>query len=330
MQISHPGRQCARISNNRPVAPSAVQLRILANFARPRALDGDEVTALVAAYARVAGTARDAGFTGVQIHGAHGYLISQFLSPHTNQRTDAWGGSLANRARFLLEIVRATRARVGPAFPVGVKLNSADFQQGGFTLEESCQVAAWLAEEGVDLLEISGGTYEQPRLLGLKGDPHAAAEPKRESTRRREAYFLEYAQAIRAAAKLPLVVTGGMRDPDFMQEALAQGQLDVVGLARPLCVNPDFAAQLVAGEASPAPRYEDELRLGNGWLRPSSPIGAIRILNTQGGAAWYYRQILRLADGLAPDPGLPFGKALRDHFVDEYRIGLQRRRQVAL
>ena len=330
MQINHPGRQCARISNNHPVAPSAVQLRLLGSFARPRALETDEIPDIVASYARVAATAQETGFTGVQIHAAHGYLISQFLSPHTNRRTDRWGGSLEHRARFLLHIVRATRERVGPAFPVAVKLNSADFQQGGFTLEESCQVAAWLAEEGVDLLEISGGTYERPRLLGLDGTPAPSSEPVRESTRQREAYFLEYAKAIRAAAALPLAVTGGLRDPDVMERALQQDQLDVIGLGRPLCVDPDFPAQLLSGDAAPAPRYEDRLRLGAGLLRPSSPIGAVRALNSQGAVAWYYRQIIRLADGRDADPTLPFGRALRQHLIDEYRIGLQRRRQVKL
>jgi 2,4-dienoyl-CoA reductase-like NADH-dependent reductase (Old Yellow Enzyme family) len=330
MQINHPGRQCARISNNHPVAPSAVQLRLLASFAKPRALGADEIAPLVSAYARVAATARDTGFSGVQIHGAHGYLISQFLSPLTNRRTDRWGGSLENRARFLLDIVRATRERVGAHFPVAVKLNSADFQQGGFTLEESCRVAAWLAQAGVDLLEISGGTYEQPRLLGLEGRPATANEPKRASTRRREAYFLEYAQAIRAAAKLPLAVTGGLRDPACMIDALQGDQLDVVGLARPLCLNPDFPAELVAGNAAPAPRYEEALRLGGGLLRPTSPIAGVRALNSQGSVAWYYRQIIRLADGLAPDPKLPFGRALRQHLFDEYRIGLARRRRLSL
>lgn len=330
MQISHPGRQCSRIVNGKPVAPSAVQLRILGNFARPRALQAGEIPPLIEAYARVAATARATGFTGVQIHGAHGYLISQFLSPVTNRRSDRWGGPLANRARFLLEVVRATRGRVGPAFPVGVKLNSSDFQQGGFTLEESCQVAAWLADEGIDLLEISGGTYEQPRLLGLNGDPGTRAEPKRASTRRREAYFLEYAQAIRRAAAVPLAVTGGIRDHDFMTQSLARGELDVIGLARPLCVEPALPARLIAGQAASARRDETRLRLGKGLLRPASPIAAVRALNSQGAAAWYYRQIIRLSEGREPDPKLSFGRALRQHFVDEYRLGLARRRQIRL
>ncbi len=326
MQISHPGRQCSRIVNNHPVAPSAVQLRILGNFARPRALEAAEIDAIIAGYARVACTARETGFTGVQVHGAHGYLISQFLSPVTNRRTDEWGGDLAGRARFLLQVVRAVRSAVGNDYPVCVKLNSADFQKGGFDLDESRQVAAWLEKEQIDLLEISGGTYEQPRLLGCTGDPGKIAEPVRDSTRRREAYFLDYAQAIRTATGTPLAVTGGMRDRQLMNDALAAGELDVIGLARPLCVDPDLPSKLLQGQVDSAPRDEQRLRLGRGVLGPASGMSLFRTLNSQGAAAWYYRQIIRLARGKQPDPSLDFRRALVRHFRDEYRLGFARRK----
>jgi 2,4-dienoyl-CoA reductase-like NADH-dependent reductase (Old Yellow Enzyme family) len=166
MQISHAGRQSPRYVTTQPVGPSAVQLELLGNYAPPRALREDEILDLIQRFARVARIAKDAGFTGVQVHGAHGYLLSSFLSPVTNQRSDQWGGSLENRARFLLEAVRAVRKSVGPNFPVAVKLNSDDFRKGGFSNEECLQVVKWLNEEKIDLLEISGGTYEQPRLLG--------------------------------------------------------------------------------------------------------------------------------------------------------------------
>ncbi|NND59621.1 MAG: NADH:flavin oxidoreductase/NADH oxidase family protein [Gammaproteobacteria bacterium] len=323
MQISHPGRQCSRIVNNHPVAPSAVQLRILGNFARPRALQAAEIPPIVESYAQVAEQARLAGFTGVQIHGAHGYLASQFLSPLTNQRTDDWGGSLQNRARFLLDIVAATRQRVGDDFPVAVKLNSADFQKGGFDLDDSATVAGWLEQAGIDLLEISGGTYERPRLLGLGADEQPE---QRSSTRAREAYFLDYAQTIRKATSLPLAVTGGIRDYEFMREAIGDKLTDVIGLARPLCVEPDLPLAFFSGDRTEARRDEQHLRLGRGILRPTSPVGAVRALNAQGAAAWYYRQIIRLADGLDADPELGFARALRQHFFDEYRLGLRRRR----
>ena len=163
MQISHAGRQSPRYVTNRPLAPSAVQLDLLGNYARPRAITEAEILDFIGRFARVAQIARECGFTGVQIHSAHGYLLSSFLSPVTNQRDDAWGGSLANRARMLLETVRAVRKAVGSDFPVSVKLNSDDFRKGGFTHAECLQVVEMLNGEGLDLLEISGGTYEQPR-----------------------------------------------------------------------------------------------------------------------------------------------------------------------
>lgn len=328
-QISHPGRQCSRIVSGRPLAPSAVQLRILFNFARPEAMTEAQIEQAVEGYARVAATLRDTGFTGVQIHGAHGYLISQFLSPVTNRRDDRWGGSLANRARFLLRTVREVRAAVGEQFPVGVKLNSADFQKGGFTLEESREVARWLGDEGIDLLEISGGTYEQLRLLGYGGRSASADEPLRESTRRREAYFLEYARAIREATAIPLAVTGGFRSAAFMREAVADGSLDVIGLARPLVVEPDLPRRLFAAAEGEARRDEEDLRLGPGVFGPNSPLFAFKALNAQGGVAWYYRQIIRLAEGREPDVSLRMLPALAAHFRDEYRLGFARRRALA-
>ena len=169
MQISHAGRQSPRYVCREPLAPSAVPLQLMGNYATPRALRDDEIVALIGRFADAAAIARDCGFSGVQIHAAHGYLISSFLSPLTNRRTDAWGGALEHRARLLLQTVRAVRAAVGPGFPVGVKLNSDDFRQGGFSHDECLRVVEWLGDAGIDLLEISGGTYEQPRLLGAAG-----------------------------------------------------------------------------------------------------------------------------------------------------------------
>jgi 2,4-dienoyl-CoA reductase-like NADH-dependent reductase (Old Yellow Enzyme family) len=327
MQISHPGRQTSRMSSSRPVAPSAEGLKLLGLFAAPRALRGDEIEDVIRRFAITAAVARETGFTGVQVHGAHGYLLAQFLSPVTNHRQDEWGGSLENRARLLLETVRAVRAEVGPDFPVSVKLNSADFQKGGFDLPDCVRVAEWLAAEQVDLLEVSGGTYEQPKLFGYAGRSATAAEPARASTRRREAYFLEYAREIRGKIRTPMMVTGGFRSRAAMAEALAQDELDLVGLARPLCVEPDLPGRLAAGSsagAAPAP----ELRFGRRrWAGPASPVLLMKFLNVQGEMAWYYRQILRLADGLPPDPGLSISRALAAHARDEWRLSRARRRE---
>ena len=155
MQLSHAGRQSPRSATWEPVAPSSVPLQGLrAVFARPRALEDAEIVAIIGRFARAAGVAKRAGFAGVQIHAAHGYLISQFLSPLTNRRTDRWGGSLDNRMRFLLEVLRAVRGAVGETYPIAVKLNSVDFQRGGLSREESMEVAAAIDAEGIDLLEI--------------------------------------------------------------------------------------------------------------------------------------------------------------------------------
>lgn len=191
-QISHPGRQCPRLVNLHPLAPSPVQLDLVGNFGQPRAMTEEQIRDVVARFGRTAGVLKKAGFDGVQVHSAHGYLLSQFLSPRTNQRADAWGGTLENRARLLLESVRAVRAAVGPEFPVSVKLNSSDFVKGGFGPEECLQVVRWLSEAGIDLLEVSGGTYEQTEFF----KSHAEDEI-RDSTRHREAMFLKYADAIK-------------------------------------------------------------------------------------------------------------------------------------
>lgn len=326
MQISHPGRQCSRIVSGQPRAPSAVQLKLLAYFARPRALDAAEIHSTIHRYAYAAKVARETGFTGVQVHAAHGYLINQFLSPVTNQRTDEWGGCLENRARFLLETVRAVRSAVGSDYPVAVKLNSADFQKGGFSLEDSAQVATWLEAEGIDLLEISGGTYEQLKLLGYEGNPASAEQPKRTSTLKREAYFIDYAQEIRKAASLPLAVTGGFRSAEVMLDSVAAGEVDVIGLARPLCVDPEIASKLMTGSVQHAPSLENELRLGNGVFGPDSHNNTFKSLNALGIVAWFCAQMKRIALNQPTDPKLSLRKVLLTSSIEEIRLGLARRR----
>jgi 2,4-dienoyl-CoA reductase-like NADH-dependent reductase (Old Yellow Enzyme family) len=280
MQINHPGRQSPRHVSPSPVAPSAVAVKMGGAFALPRALEHHEILALIERFATTASVAQKAGFHGVQIHAAHGYLVSQFLSPLTNLRADQWGGDLANRMRFLIEIVRAVRSRVGPTFSVGVKLNSADFQRGGFDTGESIRVAQALEAEGIDMLEISGGSYEATAMWGSAS----------ESTRKREAYFLEYAEQIRQHVALPLLVTGGFRSLNGMEDALASGAVDFVGLARPLAVEPDLPARFAAGTADHA--LEIGLRTG------------IKTLDTVALSAWYGRQLNRMGHGQSPNPNL--------------------------
>ncbi|MER6972803.1 NADH:flavin oxidoreductase/NADH oxidase family protein [Nocardioides sp. NPDC000445] len=283
VQINHPGRQTPRTLTARPVAPSAVAVPGTGGlFAEPRELTAREIEDLIRRFATTAKVVTGAGFDGVQIHGAHGYLISQFLSPLSNQRTDAWGGTAEKRRRFPVEILRAIREEVGPHTPVAIKLNSADFQKGGFGEEESLEVVHALAEEGLDLLEISGGTYTSAAMLGV--DPSLKA-----STRRREAYFLSYAERVRAELPaLPLMLTGGFRTAGGMVDAVESGAVDLVGLGRPLTVQPDFPAQLLAGRADES--VVNPRRSG------------IRMLDSLTELTYYSVQMWRMAKGKEPAP----------------------------
>lgn len=300
MQLSHAGRQTPKIVAREPVAPSAVELGLPGGqFGRPRALVSDEVEEVIARFVHAASVAKQTGFTGVQIHAAHGYLISEFLSPRVNQREDMWGGSLENRARLLLQVVREARARVGSGFPLSVKLNSSDFQKGGFAPEESVQVAKWLNDAGVDLLEISGGSYEQPAMMDIEGMEQRYEETKRKSTSAREAYFLTYAEEIRKAASMPLMVTGGFRSRAGMEDAIASGACDLCGLARPLVIDPDLPNRFMRGEVDSVPSTEKRLRIGPGVFGPHSKIDLMKALNGFGVMAVFYENIYRLADGRA-------------------------------
>lgn len=303
-QISHAGRQTTRLVNPAPRAPSAVKLGLPGGqFGEPVAMSDAEVEAVLDAFAATAARAKALGFTGVQVHGAHGYLLSSFLNPLANQRTDRWGGPLENRARALLEAVRRTRAAVGPDFPVSVKLNSSDFQKGGLSVEDSRQVALWLEAEGVDLLEISGGNYEAPEMMGMKGLEEGAAAPaasavKAASALAREAYFLEFARDLRRQVKMPVMLTGGLRTRAGMEAALAEG-VDVIGLARPLVSAPSCVHDLLAGRIEALPSPEVFLQQRPGLLGPQSPFPFVRMLQGFAGTYWYYAQFYRLARGQA-------------------------------
>tara|TARA_Y100000994_G_scaffold248176_1_gene255302 strand:- start:1312 stop:2640 length:1329 start_codon:yes stop_codon:yes gene_type:complete len=307
MQISHAGRQTPASVAETPVAPSEVQLQMPgAQFGKPRSLSDEEILDIIQKFAHTASVARETGFTGVQIHGAHGYLISEFLSPDINKRDDNWGGSLAKRSKFLLEIVRSVRKSVGDDFPVSLKLNSADFQKGGFTHEDAIQVASWLNEEGLDLLEISGGTYEQPHLVGIDmGLNPERAEVRRESTIAREAYFLDYANDIRNVFKGPLMVTGGFRSVQGMNDALNQNACDVIGIARPFCIDPQIANKLLSKDISETPTLEKTMQVGPGLLGLNSPFSVIKGINGWGQQAFWCLNLIRMGEDL--DPSLDLG-----------------------
>ena len=233
LQINHPGRQMQSNMGQDTWAPSAVALdlgKMSDKFATPIEMTQAMIDEVIQRFANTAILAEQAGFTGVEIHAAHGYLLSQFLSPLSNQRTDQWGGSLENRARILIEIVKAVRAVVSKKFAVAVKLNSADFQRGGFSADDAKQVVEMLNDLAVDLVELSGGSYEAPAMQGQARDGRTLA---------REAYFLEFATEIRKIAKMPIMVTGGIRR-QHVAEQVVQSGVEMVGIATALAIEPNL------------------------------------------------------------------------------------------
>ncbi|MBB3048205.1 2,4-dienoyl-CoA reductase-like NADH-dependent reductase (Old Yellow Enzyme family) [Litorivivens lipolytica] len=248
MQINHPGRQMQNNLGQETWAPSAVPIdlgNLSKRFDAPKAMSEEKIQDVIQRFIRTAQLAEKSGFTGVQIHAAHGYLLSQFLSPLTNRREDQWGGSLENRARLLLEVVKGVRAVVSAEFSVSVKINSADFQRGGFSPDEARQVVQLLNALSVDMVEISGGSYEAPAMHGRTRD---------DSTIAREAYFLEFAKEIQATANMPIMVTGGIRRAPIAEQAIESG-IDMVGIATALAINPRLPNDWRKGEDS-APMIE--------------------------------------------------------------------------
>jgi 2,4-dienoyl-CoA reductase-like NADH-dependent reductase (Old Yellow Enzyme family) len=282
MQINHPGKQSPQGLNRETVSPSAVPFGgpSAAFFATPRALRDEEIEDIIARFARAAAIAKKAGFGGVQIHGAHGYLVSQFLSPHHNVREDRWGGPIENRRRFVLAVLAAIRAEVGSAFPIGIKLNSADFQRGGITEDEALGTIEALVASGIDHVEISGGTYEAPVMTGVV----------KTSTQEREAYFLAFAKRARTVTRIPLAVTGGFRTHAAMADAIASDAVDFVGLARLLAIEPGVATRLVAG-LDPLQRVKP----AKTGIAAIDKMGLMEI-------NWYTHQLKHLARGRDPRP----------------------------
>ena len=263
----------------------------------------EDILDVIEKFVFTAKIARETGFTGVQFHSAHGYLLSEFLSPDINNRNDAWGGDIENRARIHLEIIKRCREEVGEDFPISVKMNSADFQIGGFAADDSIIVAKMLESAGVDIIEISGGTYEQPKLIGVDDltiNPERS-EQRKESTIAREAYFLEYAKDIRKAVSLPLMVTGGFRTKEGIEDALKSNICQIIGIGRPLCADPYCVKKMIAGELEILPSFEKTLSLGPSILSPSSPFTIIKAINAFGAMAWFYQQIKNMAKGLMPN-----------------------------
>ncbi|KAH7127817.1 NADH:flavin oxidoreductase/NADH oxidase [Dactylonectria estremocensis] len=261
LQINHPGRQSARAAGTRgpfapAVAPSAIPLdfgsgilqrllRALA-FGSPRELTTEEVEEIIEKFVQAAKFAYESGFSGVEVHAAHGYLLAQFMSSRTNTRTDGYGGSPSKRAEAAVQILRRVRAATSPTFCVGLKLNSADMDQSGDTSEDFLEQLQLLVECGIDFLEISGGSYENPTMSNGAND---TTTNRSASTVRREAFFLSFASIIREKyPSLPLIVTGGFRTLGGMEDAVKTGQCDFVGLGRPAVMTPHAPTELLNSE----------------------------------------------------------------------------------
>ena len=302
MQINHAGKQSPKVINPTPVAPSAVALQVMDGFINPpRALADNEIETIIQEFIQTAKIAEQAGFSGVQIHGAHGYLVSQFLSPHHNQRTDKWGGSLENRMRFLVEIYQGIRAVVSPSFLVGLKLNSADFQKGGFDENDSIQVVQKMSELGIDFIEISGGNYESPEMLTAKA-----------STKQREAFFIDYAEKARKVSQVPLIITGGFRSEQAMNDALNSGHLDFIGIARPLALMPDLPNKIKNGTYQTITTE----RIKTGFAPVDKKLGAVLEMD------WYMYQMALIGQGKQPNPKLSPWKVLLKTLWENGKAGL--------
>lgn len=279
MQINHPGRQVYKRMGGKVISSSDVALNLgkhSALFAPPKAMNEQEIQDVIKRFVTTAQKAQEAGFDGVEVHAAHGYLLAQFLSPLTNRRQDSWGGSLENRARLLLNIVEQVRVACGIKFDLAVKLNSADFQRGGFDVKDAQQVVYWLTEYGVDMVELSGGSYEAPAMQGRSAD---------ERTLAREAYFLEFASKIALESQIPIMTTGGIRRLEIAEQVIESG-VALVGMASALAYTPDLPKQ---------------------WLDHPERVGFIPSVNWQDKTlsalavmALIKKQLRRMSKGQAP------------------------------
>ncbi|KAI0400575.1 NADH oxidase [Xylaria palmicola] len=257
-QVSHPGRQVPADLQPHPISASAVPMLVqgMGTFATPRAATRQDLDGVVNAFAHAAEYLERAGFDGIELHGAHGYLLAQFLSPSTNRRTDEYGGSLENRMRLVLEVAAAVRRRVSERFVLGIKINSVEFQDDGFASEEAVVLCQALERAGFDYVETSGGTYEN---MGFK---HA-----KESTVKRENYFVEFAERIsKAVDKIKVYTTGGLKTVGGMISTLES--VDGLGFGRAAVSEPSLAGDILSGKitgvkkpAVPDARLADQLKL---------------------------------------------------------------------
>jgi 2,4-dienoyl-CoA reductase-like NADH-dependent reductase (Old Yellow Enzyme family) len=322
VQLCHPGRQSPPGAGKRSfltknLAPSPVALNLgsgsiariatCAMFGTPREMTRAEIDEAIQQFIEGAKQAHLAGFKGIELHGAHGYLIAQFLSPKTNLRTDEFGGSPAKRAEMVLRIIKGIRAATSSQFCVGIKMNSVDVsEQGAGGLEAGLEQMGLIINAGVDFIEISGGSYENPSMFqadrtapAIDNTTAAPARTPKASTLTREAFFLDFAKTVRERhPKIPLMVTGGFRSRAGMEAALASGACDIIGIGRPAAVVPKLPKLVLLNkEVSDADAKLQLKRVEMGWLMSKVPI---RALGAGAEGKYYGKQIQRMGQGLQP------------------------------
>ncbi|CAG8889681.1 unnamed protein product [Penicillium egyptiacum] len=308
-QICHPGRQSFRVAGRRgmfaqTLAPSAVPMKVGDSYlerliaclvwSEPKDMTTQDVERVIRQFVDTARLMADAGFSGIELHGAHGYLVDQFLNGKTNLRTDAYGGTPEKRARFILEIISQTRKVVPATFAIGIKLNSAD--HSSTTFEETMTQIALLAEAGLDFMEISGGSYEDPKMMGY-GKANAATAPISSRTAAREAFFLEFSKEVRQRHPgLVLMLTGGFRSRAGAEAAIRDNACDLVGIGRPAAIDPKFPRLLLDESVG-----DDEAQMPLNkapvpWYTRFLPL---HLIGAGAESTYYAAQIQKLGKGIA-------------------------------
>ena len=253
IQLAHGGAQGDSELTGELLGPSVIPA-VSGEGAACRAMTMADIHRVVEAFGEAGRRAKQAGFDGVQLHGAHGFLLSEFLSPFFNKRTDQYGGSLANRARIVLDAYRRVRDAVGTSYPVMIKLNSEDFLEEGLTLEEMLQVASWLETEGIDAIEVSGGTS-----WAIWRGNYNASYARVEKT---DLYYREAARRYKDAIQVPLMLVGGIRSFDVAKQIVESGLTDYIAMCRPLIREPDLVNRWKSGDTRPSVCVSDNACVG--------------------------------------------------------------------
>lgn len=316
MQLSHAGALASKQTCERPVAPSLRRRGTRGTGAFKsspcRVLTTDEIKSIIAQFAAAAEMASNAGFDGVQIQCGHGHLISQFLSPRLNGRTDDWGGSLHNRARLMLEIIDEVRARLPGTFAISVKLNASDFIEDGFSFDDCLSMVEWLNGADIDLIEVSGGSQVQPQMFGLmKPDCYEADGRLLSGNHETGAYFGGFSKAVKAVARMPVLVTGGVRRRKDAEQIIGHDVADIIGFGRPMCFDNKLPEKLLSGDVDVIDDIMPEGLVPGGHLSFDSSFGFIRDIHFEALIAWHAVQMARLSNGSKMDASVGLLSALR-------------------